>query len=237
MTPTFSLAAGQLDGLSSFLDEVVGFFVIEERVQHASSIWYDSKALAEELWELAMDRTRALFSHQLSQCSDRAQLVSIRPRAVRFCAALARLPYNPAAVTAILCNLCTRYAEMLSGKAAAAIEAAVKSDSKRQAAAATEEELEMFRRDGLVGAEAGCARANQVKVLTHESRKTLPVTMAFSAAVPLCCDELYRVINDFYAFMEGFPPNMQEFDDIFREVCLIFSSYFNANINLLILGA
>lgn len=128
MTASFNISRGQNDELLGFLAEVVGFFTIEERVEHVGQSWFSSAALAEELHDLAMVRIRPMLAAQFAECTTLAQLEAAKSAIVLFALTMQERRFSQAALTDILCSLCARYVELLCGSALEAIRKAIASD-------------------------------------------------------------------------------------------------------------
>lgn len=50
------------------------------------------------------------------------------------------------------------------------------------------------------------------------AKVTLPKSVPFSRMLPECCKQVKWFIEQYYVFIQGFPPDYGEFDDMLRQV-------------------
>lgn len=57
-------------------------------------------------------------------------------------------------------------------------------------------------------------------------KDSFPMSLPYSKLVPECCKLVKHFIQQYYAFLEGFPQDYGEFDEMLKMVCFLFLYFF-----------
>ncbi|KAL7752296.1 Rab GTPase-binding exocyst subunit S15 [Sorochytrium milnesiophthora] len=204
LTPNFSLANGDINPFETYLQDVVGFFIIESVVV-TSARNFRSRASVDSLWEASVIRITALVQECITQSDDAQLFLSIKILMVVFAHTLEGYSYSVTALMQLLHTLFERYCDLLKLKCSERFYDIVEEDDYRPLTANDSKQL------------AAVMKAFRLKEDKASASQPFPRQLPFSKMFPACCEIIRGYIANFYQFVEGYTQQHGEMDDILKK--------------------
>ena len=192
--------------LLALLEEVVGFFVVENHVMHTSPPGFRPAAEVEDLWETMCERVVDMVNLGLRDCKDTKAYVETKSAVQTFIRTLESLEFGVGRLNALLLNLFKRFAELLRQRFAADFQQAIREAQHQPMIVNDKDEL---------------AKVLNVCWLKHSEVEALqsqpfPLSLPFSQTYPLCCMDIRNLVEQYYNFSSGFTQYHREIDSILK---------------------
>ncbi|KAI3628205.1 Rab GTPase-binding exocyst subunit S15 [Malassezia furfur] len=193
--------------LVTLLEEVVGFFVVENHVMHTSPPGFRPAAEVEDLWETMCERVVDMVNLGLRDCQDTKAYIETKSAVQTFIRTLESLEFGVGRLNALLLNLFKRFAELLRKRFAADFHQAIRE--------AQHQPMLVNDKDELAKVLNVCwLKPSEVEAL---QRQPFPLSLPFSQTYPLCCMDIRNLVEQYYNFSSGFTQYHREIDSILKQ--------------------
>ena len=191
-----------------FLNEVVGFFIVEHSVVHNTDD-FRSRLSVDVLWESTTAKLHSLVLHSLKDCEDASHFLRVKELLGLVIGTMARYGYSTGGLVEVLMMFFERYLDLNMHDAVARIQLAIDEDEGNGITIHTEHELRdilavyKFKqaRDAMDKLKANHKAGQQNEQLASELG--LPLTLSFSKSMLTCCKEVKQLIATFHLFASG----------------------------------
>ncbi|CAG8491482.1 5716_t:CDS:10, partial [Ambispora leptoticha] len=204
LSANFTLKDGDIRGFESFLDEIVGFFVIEYIIVHSTHN-FRSQREVDILWDSVTTKVIKMVSNALRECHSPELFVKIKHYLTSYIQTFEEYSYNTHMYTDLHFNVYQRYSEMLKEKFAEDFHQTILDDDYMPMVVNAPEEYEAVVDACWFKDEQ---RANAIR---------FPRTLPFSQAYPSCCLDIKNFVDQFYDFAEDASRRHNYLDDILKE--------------------
>ncbi|KAF8631569.1 hypothetical protein AX15_002320 [Amanita polypyramis BW_CC] len=194
----FSLA-----NLPSLIQEISGFFIVENHVLETTGT-FRSERDVEELWNTLVKDLTAAIEKALSSELDPDVFLKTKECLISFLMTLEASSYSTGPLHSFLSLLLEKYAQLLEAKFSHKFDTIVQEDDHLPMQAETGNELDEIL--GLVW-----ISETEKKDLKQMS---LPQPLPWSQTFYLCCRDIRRFIQRFYAFVEGVSQHHRNIDEL-----------------------
>jgi hypothetical protein len=203
----FSLSEKDVSGFENYLNEIVGFFAVEQNVVSTTE-GFRSKASLDSLWDMASNRLYDVISVSLKGCENPEHFLKIKDLMTRFIKTMEEYGFTVNRLIDLLMAFFESYSDLKIRQAAERCEKCIESDDGSQVEVHTMEKY-----------------MEVLKIMKYRSLKkdelassdiVFPCTFPFSDSFLSCCTEIKDYINGFYKFAEGFHQHYGEMDDILK---------------------
>lgn len=193
--------------LLTLLEEVVGYFVVENHVMHTSPPGFRPASEVEEVWETMCERVVDLVQMGLRDCEDSKAYVETKSAVQTFIRTLESLEFNVGRLNALLLTLFRRYAELLRKRFSTDFQQAIREAQHQPMIVNDAAELEKVL--------SVCwLKPGEVEALQHQP---FPLSLPFSQTYPLCCMDIRNLVEQYYSFSSGFTQYQREIDSILKQ--------------------
>eukprot|EP00873_Tetraselmis_striata_P023703 jgi/Tetstr1/443967/TSEL_031918.t1 len=209
MTTDLTPSKPFVDVYQPYLNQVVGFFLVEDQVLRASS-GITSGAAVDGLWENALSQIKTALLGAYERLEDPNALLLVKDFVHLVCRALAACSFHVTPIEEILSNGRSRYHDLLLKNAVQQFTDVIKADDMRAAMkATTEQQLEALKEAGLPHSLDSRAPKHAVLAQLEPPRAAeattvkLPHSAPFSTMVPQLVKVMKRFIADSAAYLRG----------------------------------
>ncbi|TPX32691.1 holo-[acyl-carrier-protein] synthase [Synchytrium microbalum] len=200
----FSLKNDDLAGFETYLQDVIGFFVIEAIVMNTTEN-FRSRGSVEALWETAMEKIKTVIRDSLQDCENPELFLTIKIRLTIFIQALENYGYSVSKLTDLIISLFDRYSEMMKTKCSESVSELIDSDEYSPLTINNYDEYEQVN------------KAFTLREDIQKQNQRFPRIVPFSRGFPQCCERIQAFITGFYRFAEGFSTQYGEMDDLLKK--------------------
>jgi hypothetical protein len=222
LTTSFSLTESDLGGFETYLNDIVGFFVIEYYVFQTTE-GLRNRSNIDALWDAATAKLYEVISQSLQDCQNPDHYLKIKELMITFIQTMEEYDYAVNRVVELLMAFFERYSDLMKSRANQHCHDAILQDEGNPVTAHS-----MTDYNHVIAAYAykdpnepkqSAAPTNSVKKQqpTTLVRIRFPKLFPFSASFVECAHEIKRFINGFYLFAEGFHQKFNEMDDILKK--------------------
>eukprot|EP00887_Chlorella_sp_A99_P005321 scaffold1.g5321.t1 len=207
-------AAGFLESYQAYLTQVVGYFLVEDRVQQSAQELELGPQTAERprvprppppppppkvdgAWEAAVKTLKGLLESAFEGASAAAAMLTVKDFMLLVCLALGHCGYHTSAIREILVAGRGRYHDLLSAAAAVSVQAAVARDALQPVEVATQRKADELCRQLSLPATFKQEASADVPI------KRPPFRAPFSAMVPDLARVIRGYIMDSVAYLKG----------------------------------
>ncbi|GAA5899149.1 Rab GTPase-binding exocyst subunit SEC15 [Sporobolomyces salmoneus] len=199
-----------LPALSTLLEEIVGFFLIESHVLKTTSN-FRSEQDVEQLWEHMCDKIVELVDKSfLKGQQDPQVFLSTKFKVLTFVQTLEGYGYSVSALHSLLLTLFSRYSQLLERKFSGDFEQIVLDDDHQPMIVNDREEFEKVVSVSWLPSQGEWSR-------DELSKPGFPLALPFSQTYPLCCIDIRSFTEQYYQFSEGFAEHHRDIDDVLRK--------------------
>ncbi|XP_032889491.1 exocyst complex component 6 isoform X7 [Amblyraja radiata] len=192
-----------VEGYRKYFNQIVGFFVVEDHILHATQ-GLVTKAFTDELWNMALSKIIAVLRTHSSYCTDPDLVLELKNVIVVYADTLQGYGFSVSRLFDLLLEIRDQYNETLLKKWAVVFRAIFESDNYSPIPAANEEEYRMI---------ISRFPFHDTELEKQPFPKRFPVSMS----VP----EIYKEFKEFiYAslkFSESLHRSSTEIDDMLRK--------------------
>ncbi|GAA6018183.1 hypothetical protein JCM11491_005623 [Sporobolomyces phaffii] len=211
-----SSAAGfSLAGLSSLLEEIVGFFLIESHVLKTTTN-FRSEQDVESLWDGMCERVVEIVDKGLEGQEDPEVFLGTKFRVLTFVQTLEGYGYSTSALHALLLTLFSRYSQLLQRKFSGDFEQIVLEDDHQPMVVNDRQEFEKVCQVSWLPT-GGEEQAFPEWSKEELAKPGFPLALPFSQTYPLCCIDIRSFTEQYYQFSEGFAEHHRDIDDVLRK--------------------
>ncbi|KAI9000170.1 exocyst complex subunit Sec15-like-domain-containing protein [Hyaloraphidium curvatum] len=205
LTGAFHLASrAQIGTFATYLQDIVGFFVIESVVCDTTEN-LRTRAAAETLWDIAVEKILKIVGDSLLNCYDPEIFLEIKVLVVVFIHTMETYDYPVTRLYELLLSLFNRYSDLLRLTAGEKVQKILDDDDYTPMTVRSQDEFH------------GVQKAFNIEEDMETAAKGFPRTLPFSRGFPQTCTTIKRFITGFYKFTEGFSQQYGEMDDIFKK--------------------
>ncbi|RHZ47096.1 hypothetical protein Glove_593g29 [Diversispora epigaea] len=204
LSQSFTLRENDEKGFEAFLQEIVGFFVIEHVIVHSTQN-FRSQSEVDNLWENVIAKVVKIVSESLDDCYDPILFQKIKFCLFTFIQTLEDYGYNVNSFTDLILTVFQRYSEMLKHKFSEDFHQTIVDDYYMPMQIQYPEEYEAV------------ADACWFKEGDHRISQGYPRTLPFSQAYPSCCLDIKNFISQYYQFAEDDSRQYSYVDDIAKQ--------------------
>ncbi|GAA5827165.1 hypothetical protein JCM11251_001148 [Rhodosporidiobolus azoricus] len=209
LSTTSSSSAFSLPSLSTLLEELVGFFLIESHVLRTTNS-FRSEQDVEDLWDGMCERVVGVVGEGLSREEDPEVFLGTKLRVLTFVQTLEGYGYSVSQLNALLMTLFERYSQLLQRKFSGDFEQIVLDDDHQPMVVNDAEEFEKVVSVSWLPKE-GDWSAGELQ------GPGFPLALPFSQTYPLCCIDIRSFTEQYYQFSEGFAEHHRDIDDVLRK--------------------
>ena len=193
--------------LMGLLEEVVGYFVVENHVMHTSPPGFRPAAEVEDVWETMCERVVDMVNLGLRDCKDTKAYVEAKSAVQTFIRTLESLEFGVGRLNALLLTLFRRFAELLRERFATDFQQAIRE--------AQHQPMIVNDADELAKVLSVCwLKPGEVEALQNQP---FPLSLPFSQTYPLCCMDIRNLVEQYYNFSNGFTQYHREIDSILKQ--------------------
>ncbi|CAG8434342.1 1359_t:CDS:10 [Diversispora eburnea] len=189
LSQSFTLRENDEKGFEAFLQEIVGFFVIEHVIVHSTQN-FRSQSEVDNLWENVIAKVVKIVSESLDDCYDPVLFQKIKISLFTFIQTLEDYGYNINSFTDLILTVFQRYSDMLKRKFSEDFHQTIVDDYYMPMQIQYPEEYEAV------------VDACWFKEGDHRISQGYPRTLPFSQAYPSCCLDIKNFISQYYQFAE-----------------------------------
>ncbi|GAA6064789.1 hypothetical protein JCM10212_004960 [Sporobolomyces blumeae] len=209
LSSTTSLHPFSLDALSTLLEEIVGFFLIESHVLKTTHS-FRSEQDVEDLWDGMCERVVEIVDEGLKGQEDPEVFLGTKFKVLTFVQTLEGYGYSVSALHALLLTLFSRYSQLLQRKFSGDFEQIVLDDDHQPMVVNDADEFDKV------------ASVSWLPESGEWSREQLaapgfPLALPFSQTYPLCCIDIRSFTEQYYQFADGFAEHHRDIDDVLRK--------------------
>ncbi|GAA5888722.1 hypothetical protein JCM6882_002826 [Rhodosporidiobolus microsporus] len=208
-TSTTGASTFSLPSLSTLLEELVGFFLIESHVLRTTNS-FRSEQDVEDLWDGMCERVVGVVGEGLSNEEDPEVFLGTKLRVLTFVQTLEGYGYSVSQLNALLLTLFERYSQLLQRKFSGDFEQIVLDDDHQPMVVNDAEEFEKVVSVSWLPKEGEWSAAEL-------QGPGFPLALPFSQTYPLCCIDIRSFTEQYYQFSEGFAEHHRDIDDVLRK--------------------
>ncbi|GAA94606.1 uncharacterized protein L969DRAFT_94607 [Mixia osmundae IAM 14324] len=197
-----------LEGLTTLLENIVGFFTIEHYVLKSTGTFRLEQDV-DELWEMVSQRTVTLITDALAKCSQPEMHLDSKQVILGFVQSLEGYGYNVEPLLALLSSLFDNYVTLLTQKLGRDFENMIAEDNFQSMVVETSEQLDKVASVCWLPLQGEWSEA----VLRSHG---FPLGLPFSPTYPLACIDIRNYIDQYYQFVDGFAQHRRDVDDRLR---------------------
>ncbi|BGP28404.1 Rab GTPase-binding exocyst subunit S15 [Rhodotorula toruloides] len=209
LSSTSSLNPFSLPALSTLLEEIVGFFLIESHVLRTTNS-FRSEQDVEDLWNEMCERVVKIVDEGLAGCEEAEVFLGTKFKILTFVQTLEGYGYSVSHLNSLLLTLFERYSQLLQRTFSADFEKIVVDDDHQPMVINDEEEF------GKVVSVTWLPSSGEWSAEQLKS-SGFPLALPFSQTYPLCCVDIRSFTEQYYQFAEGFAEHHRDIDDVLRK--------------------
>ncbi|BGO88526.1 hypothetical protein NBRC10512_003376 [Rhodotorula toruloides] len=209
LSSTSSLNPFSLPALSTLLEEIVGFFLIESHVLRTTNS-FRSEQDVEDLWNGMCERVVKIVDEGLAGCEEAEVFLGTKFKVLTFVQTLEGYGYSVSHLNSLLLTLFERYSQLLQRTFSADFEKIVVDDDHQPMVINDEEEF------GKVVSVTWLPSSGEWSAEQLKS-SGFPLALPFSQTYPLCCVDIRSFTEQYYQFAEGFAEHHRDIDDVLRK--------------------
>ncbi|GAA6041621.1 hypothetical protein JCM8097_007771 [Rhodosporidiobolus ruineniae] len=209
LSTTSTTTPYSLPALSTLLEEIVGFFLIESHVLRTTNS-FRSEQDVEDLWDGMCERVVRIVDEGLAGCEDPEVFLGTKLKVLTFVQTLEGYGYSVNQLNTLLLTLFERYSQLLQRKFSGDFEQIVLDDDHQPMVVNDAEEFEKVVSVSWLPSQ-GEWSAEELK------QPGFPLALPFSQTYPLCCIDIRSFTEQYYQFSEGFAENHRDIDDVLRK--------------------
>ncbi|BGP21260.1 exocyst complex component, sec15 subunit [Rhodotorula toruloides] len=209
LSSTSSLNPFALPALSTLLEEIVGFFLIESHVLRTTNS-FRSEQDVEDLWNGMCERVVKIVDEGLAGCEEAEVFLGTKFKVLTFVQTLEGYGYSVSHLNSLLLTLFERYSQLLQRTFSADFEKIVVDDDHQPMVINDEEEF------GKVVSVTWLPSSGEWSAEQLKSTG-FPLALPFSQTYPLCCVDIRSFTEQYYQFAEGFAEHHRDIDDVLRK--------------------
>ncbi|KAJ3188751.1 hypothetical protein HDU85_004465 [Gaertneriomyces sp. JEL0708] len=214
LSQKFSFDGGDMKGFRGYLNDVVGFFMIESIVL-SSTHNFRSRSAVELLWVNAMEKMNDVIIASLQECRDPDLFLSIRLAVVNFINTMESYGFAVTSLMDLMLSLLDRYADLMKSICSDNLIQIIDDDEYAPQVVNNQHEYDEVMKAYKLKEES------KTKTLKHvgdwAASIRFPKTLPFSRGFPQLCSRIKDFINGFYRFAEGFEQQYNEMDDLLKK--------------------
>ena len=208
---------GNLKYVEDFIQEVVGYFMIESIVM-SSTESFRSRGVVESIWESIMDKMNEIIASTLKTTSDTKVFLGLKNLIVNFMQSIEMYGYSVIKLSDSMSNLYDSFTELMKSECTEKITQVFRiSFCSIQFKAVEDDSLVPLIVNNQEEYLALCLHfkfTDDKKIIGTRYPKTLSCTNGFI----VCCQLIKKFIFEFYKFAEGFKQQNNEMDDLLKKV-------------------
>ncbi|KAH9449038.1 hypothetical protein MJO28_010169 [Puccinia striiformis f. sp. tritici] len=190
MTPTFSL-----DSLNSLIEQIVGFFIIENQILKTTKAFRDENDV-DSLWIDLSDNVIRIVRSGLTNSNDLDLLLNVKTKLLLFSQTLESYEYNVTQFHELLSTLSIDYIKLLNEKFSIEFEQFIKEDDHQPMMINNEDEFDKVIEVSFL--------PNQGNWTKEElSKQAFPTALPFTQAYPLCCIHVRNYVTKHHAYCDS----------------------------------
>ncbi|PKC06061.1 exocyst complex subunit Sec15-like protein [Rhizophagus irregularis] len=203
LSQSFTLREGNEKGFEAFLQDIVGFFVVEYVIVHSTQN-FRSQTEVDNLWDSVIAKVVKIITESLDECHDPNLFLQIKFSLFTFIQTLEDYGYNVHAFTDLILTVFQRYSDMLKQRFLEDFLQTLLYDDYMPMPISSPAEYEAvvdacwFKED-------------------HRISQGYPRTLPFSQAYPSCCLDIKKFVDQYYTFAEGDSRQFSTVDDIAKQ--------------------
>ncbi|GAA5966111.1 hypothetical protein JCM8115_004938 [Rhodotorula mucilaginosa] len=205
LTPSFSLSA-----LSTLLEDIVGFFLIESHVLRTTDS-FRSEQDVEDLWDEMCDRVVEIVDQGLAACQEAEVFLGTKFKILTFVQTLEGYGYSVSHLNNLLLTLFERYSQLLQRTFSADFEKIVVDDDHQPMVVNDADEFDK------VVSVTWLPPSGEWSLDQLRAGSRFPLALPFSQTYPLCCVDIRSFTEQYYQFAEGFAEHHRDIDDVLRK--------------------
>ncbi|CAG8464408.1 17265_t:CDS:10 [Cetraspora pellucida] len=200
LSESYTLRENNDKGFEAFLQDVVGFFVIEHVIVHSTQN-FRSRAEVDHLWDTVIAKVVKIVAESLDDCRDPELFKQIKFNLFTFIQTLEDYGYNINSFIDLVRTVFQKYSDMLKHKFSVDFHQTIIDDDYMPMQVSFREEYEAV-------VDACWFKEN------HRISQGFPKTLPFSQAYPSCCLDIKNFVNQYYQFAEDDSKRYSYVDDI-----------------------
>lgn len=198
-----------LENLTSLMESIVGFFIIEAHVLHTTKSFRDETDV-DNLWEEMCERVVTIITEGIGGCEDLDIFLGIKTKLLTFAQTAAAYEYPATQLNVLLSSLFERYTDLLRWKYGTDFEQIVLDDDHQPMTVNNEDEFSKVVEVSFLPEQGEWAQENLIT-------SGYPAALPFSQTYPLCCIDIRNFVTKYYHFADGFASAMRDTDDVLRK--------------------
>lgn len=209
-----------LNGLTSLIQEVAGFFIVETHVLKTTGNFRSEQEL-EELWDSLLGRLCLALDNALGTETDPEGYVRVKEALIGFIMTMETYEYPTTGLHSFILILFEKYSNLLERQFGKRFKDIVERDDSVPMQAENEQE-----RNGIMNG-VWLVRAEREKLL----RRPFPLVFPWSQCFYLCCDDIRNFVKKFYHFIEGVAQHHRNIDELLsKSLDTLLSTHISENI-------
>ncbi|GAA5987052.1 hypothetical protein JCM11641_007822 [Rhodosporidiobolus odoratus] len=209
LSTTHSLSPFSLPSLTTLLEEIVGFFLIESHVLRTTNS-FRSEQDVEDLWDEMCERVVRIVDEGLGGEEDPQVFLGTKFKVLTFVQTLEGYGYSVNQLNNLLLTLFERYSQLLQRKFSGDFEQIVLDDDHQPMMVHDAEEFEKVISVSWLPSEGEWSAPGL-------GGPAFPLALPFSQTYPLCCIDIRSFTEQYYQFSEGFAEHHRDIDDVLRK--------------------
>ncbi|CAG8604575.1 6893_t:CDS:10 [Acaulospora morrowiae] len=203
LSQSFTLRESNEKGFEAFLQEIVGFFVIEHVIVHSTQN-FRSQSEVDNLWDAVISKVVKISAESLEDCHDPELFQKIKFSLFTFIQTLEDYGFNVHSFTDLILTVFQKYSDMLKRKFSEDFHQTILEDDYMPMQVQFPEEYNAvvdacwFKED-------------------HRISQAYPRTLPFSQAYPSCCLDIKNFVSQYYQFAEDDSRQYGYVDDIAKQ--------------------
>ncbi|CAG8582591.1 18435_t:CDS:10 [Dentiscutata erythropus] len=203
LSESYTLRDSNEKGFEAFLQDVVGFFVIEQIIVQSTQN-FRSRAEVDSLWNTVIAKVVKIVAESLDDCRDPELFQRIKFSLFTFIQTLEDYGYNVNTFTDLVLIIFQKYSDMLKHKFSVDFHQTIIDDDYMPMQVSFREEY-----DAVVDA-CWFKEDNRIS-------QGFPKQLPFSQAYPSCCLDIKNFVNQYYEFAEEDSKKYSYVDDIVQQ--------------------
>lgn len=221
LTTSFSLNEQDLDGFVQYLNDIIGFFIVEYKIGSTTE-GFRPRASIDTLWDATNTKLYEVVVTALQNCENPAHYLKIKELVITFIQTAEQYSYTVHKLIDMLLTFFESYSELLKTQSGVKCRESVMKDECNQLVLHDSTELATLQK----------TFKHKIEEPVHDASVTLqklpfPMSLPFTESFVVCVGEVKKMIELFHQFSDGFHQHFNEMDDI---LCKGVESLFTQNI-------
>lgn len=206
---TTTSSAGGGTAFPALLEEMVGFFLVEQHVISTTPAGFRPEQELDDLWDSMCTRVVDIVSMALRDCRDTKIYISAKASIQIFIQTFEGYSFPVGKLNALLLTLFERYAQLLRDRFSKDFQQAMKETQHQPMVVHNADELNKVL--------SVCWLKPGDDAILRSSG--FPLSLPFSQTYPLCCMDIRNLVDQYYIFSDGFSfsQNHREIDEILKK--------------------